>query len=94
MNKVLEYMAFGKAQVMFDLVEGRASAGEAAAYVANNSVSRFAEALIELLEDPEKRERMGRIGLERVDGELHWDRSVEQLLAAYSTALAQGRGQD
>ena len=29
MNKVLEYMAFGKPQVMFDLVESRASAGPA-----------------------------------------------------------------
>ena len=32
MNKTLEYMTFGKAQVMFDLKEGRASAGDAARY--------------------------------------------------------------
>ncbi|MDL2344564.1 glycosyltransferase family 4 protein, partial [Deinococcus sp. MIMF12] len=32
MNKVLEYMALGKATVQFDLREGRASAGEAAVY--------------------------------------------------------------
>ena len=30
MNKVLEYMTFGKPQVMFELKEGRASAGDAA----------------------------------------------------------------
>jgi glycosyltransferase involved in cell wall biosynthesis len=87
MNKVLEYMAFGKAQVMFDLVEGRASAGEASLYVSGNSTSEFADALIELLDDPARRARMGRVGLERVNGELKWERSVEQMLAAYATAL-------
>src|SRR5262249_42870062 len=33
MNKTLEYMAFGKPQVMFATKEGRASAGAAASYV-------------------------------------------------------------
>jgi glycosyltransferase involved in cell wall biosynthesis len=87
MNKVLEYMAFGKAQVMFDLAEGRASAGDAAVYVPGNSTSEFADAVVQLLGDPSKRQQMGRIGLERINGELHWDRSVEQLLEAYATAI-------
>ena len=39
MNKVLEYMAFGKPQVMFDLREGRESAGDAAWYVPENSAA-------------------------------------------------------
>jgi glycosyltransferase involved in cell wall biosynthesis len=87
MNKVLEYMAFGKAQVMFDLAEGRASAGDAAEYVAGNSSSAFADAIIRLLDDPSRRECMGKIGLDRVTGELNWERSVEQMLRAYETAL-------
>jgi len=87
MNKVLEYMAFGKAQVMFDLTEGRASAGDASEYVPGNSTSTFTDAIIRLLEDPSKREHMGSIGIERINGELHWDRSVEQMLEAYKTAL-------
>lgn len=87
MNKVLEYMAFGKAQVMFDLAEGRASADDASEYVPGNSTSEFADAIIQLLEDPSKREHMGSVGIERINGELHWDRSVEQMLEAYESAL-------
>jgi glycosyltransferase involved in cell wall biosynthesis len=87
MNKVLEYMTFGKPQVMFDLKEGRASAGEAALYVAENSASKLGEAMIRLLDDPAARERMGKIGAQRVREELNWERSVEQLLKAYEVAL-------
>jgi glycosyltransferase involved in cell wall biosynthesis len=84
MNKVLEYMAFGKAQVMFDLKEGRASAGEAAAYVGENSASRLGEMVCQLLDDPVRREKMGRMGQERLRTQLNWERSVEQLLEAYA----------
>jgi len=87
MNKVLEYMAFGRAQVMFDLKEGRASAGDAAIYVRENSSVRLAEALVGLLEDEEGRVRMGRVGAERIRRELNWEKSVEQLEKAYGILL-------
>lgn len=88
MNKVLEYMVFGKPQVLFDLKESRASAGDAAVYVPEVSAERLAEAMVELLDDPARREQMGRLGAERIRAELNWERSVEQLLKAYDTALA------
>jgi glycosyltransferase involved in cell wall biosynthesis len=88
MNKVLEYMAFGKPQVMFDLKEGRASAGEAAEYVEENSAEKLARAIVRLLDDPVRRERMGRIGAERMRTRLGWDKSVVPLLQAYERALA------
>ncbi len=88
MNKVLEYMAFGKPQVMFDLKEGRASAGEAAEYVEENSAEKLAGAIVRLLDDPVRRERLGRIGAERMRTRLGWDKSVVQLLQAYERALA------
>lgn len=87
MNKTLEYMAFGKAQVLFAAKEGRASAGEAAAYVEENSAERLGEAIVAALDNPAARERMGRIGAERIRGVLSWERSVEQLLGAYQNAL-------
>lgn len=87
MNKVLEYMAFGKAQVLFDLDEGRYSAGEAAVYVGENSPIRLAEAIASTLADPVGRERMGLIGLQRIQGELNWERSVESLVRAYVRTL-------
>jgi glycosyltransferase involved in cell wall biosynthesis len=87
MNKVLEYMAFGKAQVMFDLVEGRESAGEAARYVAENSAIKLGETILSMLDDAAIRAQMGALGQERMRSELNWERSVEQLLSAYATAL-------
>lgn len=87
MNKVLEYMIFEKPQVMFDLKEGRASAGDAAVYVGENSAVQLAEAISRLLDDPSARERMGRLGAERVRTELNWEKSVEQLLKAYQSVL-------
>jgi glycosyltransferase involved in cell wall biosynthesis len=87
MNKVLEYMAFGKAQVMFDLKEGQVSAAEAAAYVADNSAAQMAQTILELLGDPARRERMGRVGAERIQRELKWEKSVDDLLRAYAAAL-------
>ena len=87
MNKTLEYMAFGKPQVMYDVREGRYSAGDAARYVGENSPARLGDALLELLDDPAVRERMGAIGRERMRTELNWERSVEQLLHAYRAAL-------
>jgi glycosyltransferase involved in cell wall biosynthesis len=87
MNKTLEYMAFGKPQVLFDVREGRFSAGDAARYVPENSSERLGDAILELLDDPAARERLGALGRERIRTELNWDRSVEQLLRAYRVAL-------
>lgn len=83
MNKVLEYMAFGKPQVMFDLKEGRASAGDAAVYVSGDSPRALAEAIARVLDDPEARRKMGEVGMRRIREEMNWRRSVESLLAAY-----------
>ena len=83
MNKTLEYMAFGKAQVMFGTVEGRVSAGDAAYYVMENSAAKLGDAILELLDDEPRRQRMGEIGQRRLAEELGWDKSVDQLKAAY-----------
>lgn len=88
MNKTLEYMAFGRPQVMFGTREGRASAGDAAVYVEQNSAVELAAAIGRLLDDPAARERMGRLGEERIRTQLNWERSVAQLLKAYETALS------
>ena len=87
MNKVLEYMTFEKPQVLFDLKEGRASAGDAAVYVRENSAVQLAESLEKLLDDPAARARMGKLAGERIRTQLNWEKSVAQLLAAYRAAL-------
>jgi glycosyltransferase involved in cell wall biosynthesis len=83
MNKIMEYMSLGMPVVQFDLVEGRASAGDAAAYAQPNHPEDFAVKLAELIEDPDRRDRMGRIGQARMAKNLSWERSSENLLLAY-----------
>ena len=87
MNKVLEYMIFAKPQVLFDLKEGRASAGDAAIYVDENSAKKLGEAISRLLDDAPARARMGQLGEERIRTQLNWERSVDQLIAAYARVL-------
>ncbi|WP_282795009.1 glycosyltransferase family 4 protein [Streptomyces sp. CC224B] len=86
MNKVLEYMAMGKPIVSFDLLEARVSAGDAAVYAPANDEAAFAGLIAQLLDDPERRARMGRIGQERITGPLAWRNSQASLLAAYAAA--------
>jgi glycosyltransferase involved in cell wall biosynthesis len=81
MNKIMEYMAFGKPIVQFDLKEGRFSAQEASLYA--RDPRHFAELINQLLDDPEARERMGAFGQRRLREELAWDKEEPKLLAAY-----------
>jgi len=87
MNKIMEYMALGKPIVQFDLAEGRFSAQEASLYAKNNDEVDMAERIVELLDDPEKRQRMGEFGRNRVINELEWKFEVPKLLAAYEAAF-------
>ncbi|TWE13443.1 glycosyltransferase involved in cell wall biosynthesis [Prauserella muralis] len=91
MNKVLEYMAMSRPIVSFDLREARVSAGDAAVYATANDEHEFAKLIARLLDDPEQRERMGRLGHDRVNGPLSWANSQRALLAAYAAAVAARR---
>jgi glycosyltransferase involved in cell wall biosynthesis len=83
MNKIMEYMALGKPIVQFDLTEGRYSAQEASLYAKRNDPADFARKIIELVDDPARRERMGEYGRRRVLDTLEWRHEVPRLLAAY-----------
>lgn len=87
MNKIMEYMAMSKPIVSFDLREARVSAGDAAVYAPANEEPEFAKLISQLLDDPEERARMGKLGQERVSGPLAWGNSQKALLAAYAKAL-------
>ncbi|PHJ64575.1 glycosyl transferase [Nostoc linckia z18] len=83
MNKILEYMAMGKAIVQFDLREGRRSAQEASLYAKPNDEVEFAEKILELLDSPERREKIGAEGRRRMEEILEWQYQVPKLLEAY-----------
>ncbi len=81
--KIMEYMAYARPIVTFDLKETRFSAGEAAAYVEPNDEARFAEAIATLMDQPERRKQMGESGRRRVEQELQWSVVGKNLTAAY-----------
>lgn len=87
MNKILEYMAFGKPIVQFEVTEGRFSAGEASLYAVPNDATDMAAKISDLLADPTLRQTMSVVGRERVHSRFSWDHQVQPLVAAYRKAL-------
>ncbi|MEO8156428.1 MAG: glycosyltransferase family 4 protein [Betaproteobacteria bacterium] len=85
MNKIMEYMALGKPIVQFDLAEGRFSAQGASLYAKNNDSIDLALKIVELIDDPARRARMGAYGRRRVENELEWRHEAPKLLAAYAS---------
>lgn len=93
MIKILEYMALGKPIVQFEGIEGRFSAQEASLYSdGGDQALDFAEKILWLLDHPEERERMGEFGRRRIEKELAWEYSVQNLLSAYERAFSKMRG--
>ncbi|ERJ18523.1 asparagine synthase protein [Salinisphaera shabanensis E1L3A] len=88
MNKILEYMALGKALVQYDLIEGRASAADAALYARAGDRRDFADKILELIDDPALRQQLGDIGRRRIEDLLAWHHEVPKLLAAYDRVLS------
>jgi glycosyltransferase involved in cell wall biosynthesis len=91
MNKTMEYMAFGLPVVAFDLKETRVSAGAAASYIQNGDVAAYAKAIVELLDDCDKREVMGRIGRLRIEEELGWSYQRDAYVGVYDALVGRHR---
>ena len=85
MNKIMEYMALKKPIVQYDLKEGRFSANEASLYA--KDTTDFANKIIQLLNDAEKRTEMGTFGYNRVLNELSWEFESEKLISFYDNLL-------
>jgi glycosyltransferase involved in cell wall biosynthesis len=83
--KVMEYMAYAKPLVSFDLKETRYSAQEAGLFVPPNDELAFAKATAQLMDDAALRDKMGRFGRERVERELQWTVVSQNLIAAYAS---------
>lgn len=87
MNKVVEYMSMGKPLVSFELKEARFTAADCAVYAADNNERAFGRLVGDLLDEPERRTRMGAAARERVRDALGWDTSRVNLLRAYRELL-------
>ncbi len=84
MIKMTEYMALGKPVVCFDLTEHRRTAGDAARYIADNDIARFAQTLAELFDDPDQRAVMSQIARQRAETQLAWHLQAPHLLNVYA----------
>ena len=84
MLKVLDYMACGIAQAMYDLPENRASAGDAAVYVLAGDESAFAQALADLLDNSAQRAALAAAAHARIRA-ITWENcGAPKLLEAYA----------
>ena len=90
MNKIVEYMAFGRSIVAFDLTEGRFSAQQAAVYAQPNDTREFAQLIDGLLDDEPRRRMMGEFGRQRIEQCLSWRYSAPVLLRAYASLFETG----
>jgi glycosyltransferase involved in cell wall biosynthesis len=91
MNKTLEYMAFELPVVAFDLKETRVSAREAACYVEDGNVAAYARAIVELLDDRDKREAMGKAGRVRIEQELGWPYQRDLYVGVFDAIVGRRR---
>ena len=88
MNKILEYMAYGVPVVLYDLTEGRRSAGDAALYARPNDPEDFARQIVRLLDSEALRHELGACGRTHSEESLNWALEKKALLEAYAAAVA------
>jgi glycosyltransferase involved in cell wall biosynthesis len=90
--KIMEYMAYAKPIVSFDLTETRYSAQDSALFVRPNDEPAFAEAIAVLMNDPGLRSTMGEFGRKRVEDHLQWSVVGRNLVEAYRQLLPKSVG--
>lgn len=89
--KMMEHMALGKPIVAFELPEHQWSARESALYARPNDELDFARHLAALMDDPQRRQRMGDYGRNRIETALAWPYQAKHLVEAYAVLTASGR---
>ena len=87
MRKVVEYMAAGRAVVQFPLKEMSRICGDTAVYARNGDAHDLAQKIQDVMDDPERRRRLGEAARARAYDGLMWPQQAPVLLEALSTAL-------
>lgn len=95
MNKTLEYMAYALPVVAFDLTETEVSAGSAALYVPHTGdpdadVHLYAQALVALVDDPQRRQGMALLGRARIEDVLGWPGAARRYLELVDALTGHG----
>jgi glycosyltransferase involved in cell wall biosynthesis len=89
-RKLFEFMAMGLPVVMSDLPPSRpfVSNGTCAFMVPPGDYRRYAEAINEILTNPDRWEAMGKEGRRRVEENYNWEKESQKLLSLYDELLA------
>ena len=87
MQKILEYMAMGRPVVQFPLREMARICGDIAVYARNADANDLAAKIAALIDDPERRHRLGAAARERVHDGLMWPQQAPVLLKALCAAI-------
>jgi glycosyltransferase involved in cell wall biosynthesis len=89
-RKLFEFMAMGLPVVMSDLPPSRPfiSNGTCGFMVPPGDYGSYAEAIIEILENPDRGQAMGQEGRRRIEQSYNWERESKKLLSLYDELLA------
>ncbi len=91
MMKVFEYMAMGRPVVQFPLAEMKRLCGDTTVYARDADPVDLAEKIASLLDDPERRDRLGAAARRRVLDGLMWGQQAPVLVDAVEAALRRRR---
>jgi len=87
-GKLLNYMACGLPVVATDTLVNREILGDAGVYVPVGDVETLASRLVDLLQAPERRRRLGETLRHRVEAEFEWTTLTDRMLAVYRRVAA------
>lgn len=88
MIKILEYMAYSRPIVLYDLHEGRRTAGDGALYARPDDPIDFARQIEKLLESESLRKQLGDFNCRRTAQDLNWTIQSAKLVKAFRSLLA------
>lgn len=87
MNKLMEYMAVGKAAIAYDMTETRFTGADTVVYVEENTSAALAATIVELSDDAIRRSALGKRARTRIETLLSWEIQSEQLVSVYKSML-------
>ncbi len=85
--KIAEYMASGKAIVASNVGEVPYMIGDCGVLVEPDNLTQMAEAILDLIDNPQKRKQLGEKARKRAEEMLTWKHTTLQLLKAYHIAI-------
>lgn len=88
-GKLYNYMGCALPTVAFDTPPSREILGDLGVYAPRGDVAALADRIADLLEQPERAQRLGQALRQRVEEHFSWRHTARQIFQAYALALSQ-----